>query len=288
MKTLKLVNDRPRHPQSQGCVERANADMKKKVQIWMKENNTSNWSMGLRFVQWQMNNSYLEALRTKPYTALFGSNPRCGLAKKMPEHFFLQIGCSDMREEVLEYMLHGDTNDQPGSSADMPEQVEEEIDLQYDDYIIQEEEEHQNSLEKRAREENSEDEAEDEHPAKRIRLQARAGIEKQAARMLSRSSQSLKPLSPGDNVAIPVSQFDRSNGDPPNVIGDILSVHGNGLFKVGTTSGRISGKLSRSQIEPIKYKGLTDQDVPADIELSLKEIVCAQNDSQNVTASETA
>ena len=70
-----------------------------------------------------------------------------------------------MREEVLEYMLHGDTNDQPGSSADIPEQMEEEIDLQYDDCIIQEEEEHQNSLEKRAREENSEDEDQDKHPA---------------------------------------------------------------------------------------------------------------------------
>ena len=121
---MKLVNGRPRHPQSQGCVERANADMKKKVQIWMKENNTSNWGMGLRFVQWQMNNSYHEAIRTKPNRALFG--------------------------------------------------------------------------------------------------------------ILSRSSQSLKPLSPGDNDAIPVSQFDRSNGDPRNVIGVLLTVHENGLFTVGT------------------------------------------------------
>ena len=144
-------------------------------------------------------------------------------------------------------MLHGDTNDQTETSAEMPEQVGEEIDLQYNDYIIQEEEEHQQSPEKRAREENSEDEAENEHPAKRVRLHARAGIEKQAARMLARSSQSLKPLSPGDNVAIPVSQFDRSNGDPPNVIGVIMAVHERGLFTVGTKSGRISGKLSRNQ-----------------------------------------
>ena len=37
--SLKLVNGRPRHPQSQGCVERANAELKKKVQIWMKNIN---------------------------------------------------------------------------------------------------------------------------------------------------------------------------------------------------------------------------------------------------------
>ena len=71
----------------------------------MKDNNSTNWSIGLRFVQWQMNNSYHEAIKTKPYKALFADNPRCGLAKKLPEHFFLQIGCSDMREEVLESKL---------------------------------------------------------------------------------------------------------------------------------------------------------------------------------------
>ena len=42
--SLKLVNGRPRHPQSQGCVERANAELKKKVQIWMKKHKSSNWS----------------------------------------------------------------------------------------------------------------------------------------------------------------------------------------------------------------------------------------------------
>ena len=42
--SLTLVNGRPRHPQTQGVVERANADLKKKLQIWMKENNSTNWS----------------------------------------------------------------------------------------------------------------------------------------------------------------------------------------------------------------------------------------------------
>ena len=87
--------------------------------------------------------------------------------------------------------------------------------------------------------------------------------------MLARSSQSLKPLSPGDNVAIPVSQFDRSNGDPPNVIGVILSIDEKGLFTIGTKSGKIRGKLSRRQIEPVNYRGLKDEDVPSYIELSV-------------------
>ena len=191
-----------------------------------------------------------------------------------------------MREEVLEHMIQEGTNDESESSPDIPEQVEEETYQQYDDHDfmnddvpteVQVEDVPQNSPAKRNRCETSENEAEEEHPAKRVRIQARAGIEKQAERMLARSSKSLKPLSPGDNVAVPVSQFDRSNDDPPNVIGVILSIDDRGLLTVGTRSGKINGKLSRSQVEPTNFKGLQDQDVPANIVLSLREIVRDQS-----------
>ena len=35
---LKLVHGRPRHPQSQGSVERANAEVSKKLQSWRRDN----------------------------------------------------------------------------------------------------------------------------------------------------------------------------------------------------------------------------------------------------------
>ena len=76
---LTLVNGRPRHPQSQGCVERSNGDMKNKIQSWMRDNDTTNWSLGIRFIKWQMNTTYHDAIRTKPYMALTGNEPHCGL-----------------------------------------------------------------------------------------------------------------------------------------------------------------------------------------------------------------
>ena len=106
-----------------------------------------------------------------------------------------------------------------------------------------------------------------EHPTKKIREDARLGIEKQAARMVERSRRKLKPLGPGDNVAIPTSQFDRSKLDSPNVIGVILSADEDGHV-VGTISGRVRGMIARSHIEFIPFSGVKYTHFP-DKELSL-------------------
>jgi hypothetical protein len=45
-----LGHGKPRHPQSQGSVERGNADIKDMLIIWMRENNNKKWSIGLKFV----------------------------------------------------------------------------------------------------------------------------------------------------------------------------------------------------------------------------------------------
>ncbi|GFR64338.1 KRAB-A domain-containing protein 2 [Elysia marginata] len=47
---LKLVTERLRHPQSQGAVERLNGVIQDKLVIWMQENKTKRWSVGLKFV----------------------------------------------------------------------------------------------------------------------------------------------------------------------------------------------------------------------------------------------
>jgi hypothetical protein len=38
-------------PQSQGSVERANTEIKEMLISWMNDNDTTQWSEGLRFVQ---------------------------------------------------------------------------------------------------------------------------------------------------------------------------------------------------------------------------------------------
>ncbi|KRZ82954.1 KRAB-A domain-containing protein 2 [Trichinella sp. T8] len=64
---LKLVTGRPRHPQSQGAVERLNGVVQDKLAIWMRENGCKRWSMGLKFVQLQINVSVHETTGQSPF-----------------------------------------------------------------------------------------------------------------------------------------------------------------------------------------------------------------------------
>ena len=93
--------------------------------------------------------------------------------------------------------------------------------------------------------------------------------------MVACSTRSLRAVGVGDNVAVPVSQFDRSKGDPPNVIGIVLSVEDSG-YAIGTKQGIIRGRLSRNQFEFVQFRGLKAEDVPPE-QLSIREILRAQS-----------
>ena len=97
-----LVNGCPRHPQSQGSVERGNGSMKLKLLNWMQDN-TASWSVGIHFMQWSMNNTYHEATYMEPYKALTENKPRCGLAIKLPANFLAHI-TTGVTEELIQLM----------------------------------------------------------------------------------------------------------------------------------------------------------------------------------------
>ena len=100
-------------------------------------------------------------------------------------------------------------------------------------------------------------------------------IQQQAKRMLTRSTRSVRAVEKGDNVAVPVPTFDRSKGDPPNIIGVVMEVEGT-KYTIRTSQGVIKGRLARNQFEFVKYKGISVANVPAK-ELTLREIVRAKS-----------
>ena len=67
-----LIRGSPRHPQSQGSVEKANGDVKTMLCGLMREKNTSNWVDLLKQVQWTKNTVHHRVIGTSPYEAMFG------------------------------------------------------------------------------------------------------------------------------------------------------------------------------------------------------------------------
>ena len=76
---LSMVHGKPRHPQSQGSVERANGDIKDMLVAWMADNNSQDWATGIKFVQFYKNSSYHPGIKCSPYSAIFGCDARVGL-----------------------------------------------------------------------------------------------------------------------------------------------------------------------------------------------------------------
>ena len=74
---LTFIRGRPRHPQSQGCIERANGVLCDVLGKWMSTNNSSNWSHGLLPVVYGINTRKSTVTKTNPYEVMFGQAPRC-------------------------------------------------------------------------------------------------------------------------------------------------------------------------------------------------------------------
>ena len=70
-----IIHGRPRHPQSQGLIERGNGDLQLKLGKWM-DTNGENWSKGLKFVIHTINTSVSRITSKSPYEVVFGQTPR--------------------------------------------------------------------------------------------------------------------------------------------------------------------------------------------------------------------
>jgi hypothetical protein len=107
-----IVHGRPRHPQSQGSVEKANADIKEMIISWMNDNDTTQWSERLRFVQFQKNRSHHRVIDQPPYKALFGADPTIGLSStSIPKELIPQIETEEDLEQILADAGEVDTTD---------------------------------------------------------------------------------------------------------------------------------------------------------------------------------
>jgi hypothetical protein len=71
-----FIRGRPRHPQSQGCIERANGVLCDALGKWMALSNSVHWSDGLLPVIYGINTRLSVVTKTTPYHVMFGQEPR--------------------------------------------------------------------------------------------------------------------------------------------------------------------------------------------------------------------
>lgn len=203
---LKIVHGKPRHSQSQGSVERANQDIENMIGSWMKDNVSTKWSEGLRYVQFMKNRAYHSGIKQSPYKALFGIEPRVGLStSSLPQEIINDIQDEDDLRKVIED--DGNVNLREDSDDNVAEVS------------------------------NQEKVSSSENDIHKARTTAAENLVKQAKKMKATSDKSHPPANIGDNVTIPIPDVDKGKGDLRNIIGVILQKNDEGFYKVGTKHG---------------------------------------------------
>ncbi len=79
-KDCKIVHGSPRHSQSQGSVEGANADVENMAMQWMEDEDRTNWAWGIQFIANKKNNIYHEGIKQIPYVLRYRQPCRVGLS----------------------------------------------------------------------------------------------------------------------------------------------------------------------------------------------------------------
>lgn len=85
---IRLINGRPRTPQTQGLVEQANGVVKDKLRKWQEENGSNAWAHALTEVTLFMNRQHHSGLpkRTSPYEVMFGRKSKQQKSRLEPVH----------------------------------------------------------------------------------------------------------------------------------------------------------------------------------------------------------
>ena len=305
---LKIVHGKPRHPQNQGSVERANGDIKDMLTAWLEDNQTADWSMGIKFVQFSKNSSYHCGIKRSPYEALFGTRAKVGLtSSSLPQEMIDSL----QHEEELIAALTPTTSEE--TEEDTTPESDDETDPTPTEDAGDEPAEvmpvpHSGSSPDRVSvpdippaltpmnhnmtvptlfEEPSEAPILSPAPAllqqrqyliEDQRLAARTAQSSQADRMVKRRRLELPAAQIGDNVAIPIPQVDRGRGDPRNIVGIVIDSNPEmDSYKIAVKAGTLRDKYFRNQFNVCPKNLISEADINQDRTVSLREAVTEQS-----------
>ena len=291
---LVIVHGKLRHPQSQGSVGRANSVIKNMLIAWLGDNSTNNWTLGLKFVQFQKNYSYHSGIKCSPFAALFGSDAKVGLTSANLPHEILHemeteedlmaiFQSSSMTESIsatdsVTMQLPIDstyvsldrdaTNTHPVMDPTIESSVRDNTNIQsfMDNTSMQLE---MTTLDLQPLEDITNMPCTADSaliPARQILISEKRKIVSeaqmsQAERMVKRSHIIMVADEPGDNVTVPVLLVDRGRSDPRNLFGLIRNRDENDMYTVAVRGGILKGKYSRNQFDLCRHKLINDNEL---------------------------
>ncbi|KAJ8714361.1 hypothetical protein PYW07_002586 [Mythimna separata] len=156
----------------------------------MKDNVSTKWSEGLKYVKFMKNRAYHSGIKQSSYKALFGIEPRVGLStSSLPQEIINDIQDEDNLRKVIEDDRNVNlTEDSDDNFAEVS---------------------------------NQEKVSSSENDIHKARTTAAENLVKQAKKMKATSDKSQPPANIGDNVTIPIPDVDKGKGDLRNNIGVI-------------------------------------------------------------------
>ena len=104
-KGTKIVHGRPRHPQDQRSVERANGDFKNMLYARIRDvkKESSQWLSELPHVQYSKNTAFHSGINCTPFSVYFGRKPADLVADlTLPSEIVSGLETEDQLDEVLE------------------------------------------------------------------------------------------------------------------------------------------------------------------------------------------
>jgi len=245
---LVIVHGKPRHPQSQGSIERSNCDVKDMLTAWLADNNSTDWTIGLKFVQFQKNSSHHSGIQRTPFAALLGSDAKVGLTtSSLPQEVLAKLQTEDDLLQVLAPETQPRTA--RDNSSEIPSGSSEQSETDNDDLASQQE---------------------------NIQVHRKRAAEsqiKQAERMVKRSKIVLSTVKVGDNVTIPIPAVDRGRTDPRNLIGVVTDISDNEMYSIAVKAGQLNAKYSRNQFDVCATPLYSVSDMSCDNVISLRTAV---------------
>lgn len=256
---LNLVHGRARHPQSQGSVERANADIKKMLATWMREHKSTKWTTGLKFVQLKKNHTYHSASKCTPYMATFGIETPLGLqSTTIPVEEWSKLKTANELLNILGINSNefiDDQDDEDDNEDDVFDPVDYDIlpppppppppphasvppaTMAPRGQLARENEQADSNADKLLG----------------IRESVRKNQQDQADKMLKRSSKYIGEVEIGDYVILPIPNPDKGLTEPHNLICRVIDIdYVTDLYELCCEAGVLDDMFARNAFDRVE------------------------------------